>query len=494
MSTQLVWLKRDIRLQDHRPLAEASQRGPCIILYVYEPEVICSAEFDASHLDFINQSLKELNQALQKYGAQITFRYGDIPDVFEALWQKTHFENIWSHQETGNYVSYQRDLRVADWAKSRGIDWKEFPQNGVIRRLGTRDGWSSRWYRRMKKPLTETPESIRPVEIPHEAPYEANELGVSPNRKIIQQGGESHAHEMLASFLNRRGVNYTKAMSSPVTAWNECSRLSAYLTYGNISIKQVYQAAQQQNENIKANHHSFDKRWKGSLSSFMGRLRWHCHFMQKLEDQPSIEFENMNSAYNGLREDVFDQDLFDAWCAGQTGYPLVDACMRCLHQTGWINFRMRAMLISFASYHLWLHWRPTAVYLAQHFLDFEPGIHFSQIQMQSGTTGINAIRIYSPIKQVKDHDHEGWFIRQYVPELEFVPNQYIAEPHKMPVDLQFKTGCKIGIDYPAPIVDHKTAYHEARERIYRAKGSAAARSKAKAVYQKHGSRRPGIAR
>lgn len=211
--------------------------------------------------------------------------------------------------------------------------------------------------------------------------------------------------------------------------------------------------------------------------------------MQKLEDEPRIEFENMNRAYDGLREEQFNQRYFEAWCEGRTGYPLVDACMRALHQHSWINFRMRAMLVSFASYHLWLHWRPTAVYLAQHFLDFEPGIHFSQFQMQSGTTGINTLRIYSPIKQVKDQDPEGKFIREFVPELFDVPIEYIAEPHKMPRMLQTMAGCVIGRDYPKPIVDHQTAYRAARARMDVARKNPAAWSESRQVMKRHGSRK-----
>ena len=168
---------------------------------------------------------------------------------------------------------------------------------------------------------------------------------------------------------------------------------------------------------------------------------------------------------------------------------MVDACMRALHRHSWINFRMRAMLMSFASNHLWLHWRPTAVYLAQHFLDFEPGIHFSQAQMQSGTTGINTVRIYSPAKQVIDHDPKGMFIRKFVPELANVPDIHLAEPHRMPLDVQLKSGCTIGKDYPMPIVDHKTAYKHARERIFAVRKSRSAADSAKKVLEKHGSRK-----
>ena len=128
--------------------------------------------------------------------------------------------------------------------------------------------------------------------------------------------------------------------------------------------------------------------------------------------------------------------------------------MRALRQTGWLNFRMRAMLVSLPPT-IWLHWRPTAIFLAQQFVDYEPGIHYSQCQMQSGTTGINSVRIYSPIKQVADHDPDGQFIKRWVPELEAVPNEYIAEPDKMPATVQLSAGCVIGRDYPAPLVSHR---------------------------------------
>ena len=139
------------------------------------------------------------------------------------------------------------------------------------------------------------------------------------------------------------------------------------------------------------------------------------------------------------------------------GYPFLDACMRSLKVNGWINFRMRAMLLSFASYHLWLHWKYTADFLASLFIDFEPGIHYSQSQMQSGTTGINTIRIYNPIKQGKDHDPDGLFIRKWIPELSNIPNNYIHTPWLSNVKLE---------NYPLPIVDEKIARDNAAKKKY----------------------------
>jgi deoxyribodipyrimidine photo-lyase len=197
----------------------------------------------------------------------------------------------------------------------------------------------------------------------------------------------------------------------------------------------------------------------------------------------------MARAYDGLREAEFDEGRFAAWCTGRTGYPMVDACMRALRRTGWINFRMRAMLVSFASYHLWLHWREPALHLARLFVDYEPGIHFSQVQMQSGVTGINAVRIYSPTKQALDQDPQGTFIRAHVPELRGVPLRFLAEPWRMPPDEQVRAGCIVGRDYPRPIVDHVAAVAHAKKRIFAVRRTVAAREEAQGVFETHGSRR-----
>jgi deoxyribodipyrimidine photo-lyase len=490
----VVWFKRDLRICDHRPLLEAATRGEVLCLYVYEPELLDSPELGALHLSFIHESLEELRESLRALGATLTLRVGSMPDVLEQLRRDHGVTALYSHEETGNRITYDRDLRVAAWAAHHGIPWHEYRQFGVIRRLRSRDGWAARWARFMSKPLLEPPRALTPAEGPApEGLRTPAELGLpSAAQTSVQAGGESHARRTLESFLEARGAGYRFEMSSPALAWEACSRLSPYFAWGNISVRSVYQATRSRSAEVKALRREgadLDPRWLQSLSSFQSRLRWHCHFMQKLEDEPALEFHALNRALDGLREDSFRSDYFDAWSAGKTGYPMVDACMRSLIQTGWLNFRMRAMLMSFASYHLWLPWRPTALHLAKHFLDFEPGIHFSQAQMQSGVTGINAVRIYSPIKQVHDQDPNGEFIKRFVPELQGVPIEHIAEPHEMPSSVQRRAGCVIGKDYPRPLVEHAEAYAEARRRIYAARRTAHAREESERVYQKHGSRK-----
>ena len=504
---ECVWFKRDLRVDDHRPLAEAARRGRVLALYAYEPDVLAAPETDACHVRFVSQSLRELREALRRRGGELVVRRGPMPQVLDELHQRHRFERLWSHEETGLGVTYDRDRRVKRWCRERGVAWEERPQTGVFRALDRRDGWSRRWAERMSEPLTAPPERIEPAPEPDPGAIpEPEELGLGPSeRRAAQPGGEAAAHETLESFLAGRGADYRRAMSSPVEGWDACSRLSPYLAYGNVSLRRVLRETARHYERVlelrrrgrlDGRDPGRDPRWPDSLASFEKRLRWHCHFIQKLESEPEIEFRNMSRAYDGLRSE--DPDAwtareragFQAFEAGSTGFPMVDASMRCLAETGWVNFRMRAMLVSFASHDLWLHWRPVAQVLARRFLDFEPGIHFPQCQMQSGTTGINSVRIYSPAKQVSDQDPQGVFVRRWVPELAGVPDAFLAEPHRMTQAEQERAGCRIGKDYPAPIVDHAAAVRRAKQRIGEVRRRAEARSEASRVFQKHGSRKP----
>lgn len=498
---EIVWFKRDLRLADHWPLAEAARRGPVLGVYVYEPEILESAEFEASHLVFINEALRELRQAFRARGGELLLRWGEAVAVLEGLRAELRFRRLWSHEETGNLITFRRDQRVQRWCREQGIEWREFRQDGVIRRLRSRDGWAAAWERTMNSPCASVPERLGPGAAVEPGDFlEPESAGLGPTGKPeAQRGGETVGLATLDSFLSGRGVDYRKAMSSPLTGFDACSRLSPYLAWGCVSMRTVAQAARRRRESLaeeRACGLPVDRRWFGSLTSFEARLRWHCHFMQKLETEPRIEFENFSPVYNGLREEFTDtaegQRRFQAWTEGQTGYPMIDACIRSVRETGWLNFRMRAMLVSFASYHLWLHWRPTAVWLGRHFLDFEPGIHFSQFQMQSGTTGINTLRIYSPAKQLVDQDPRGEFVRRWVPELTGVPLAFLAQPEKMPTEVQRQAGCRIGRDYASPIVEHALACREAKAQIGEIRRREEARADARRVYVTHGSRkRPG---
>jgi deoxyribodipyrimidine photo-lyase len=472
-------------------------------VFVYEPQVFAQPEWDSCHTEFQRECLGDVEAALGKLGIRLVTRRGEAVESLEQLRRETGFQLLVAHEETGTGVTYARDRRVRRWAREGSVEFLEVPQTGVVRRLASRNGWNRVWEKRMHAAAVPLPRSSGTggratiLRLETAGLLGCRELGQPADTKDRQRGGEAAAGDVLDDFLTRRGRHYSGGISSPLSAPTSCSRLSAYLSFGAIAMRTVWQASEARRLEVVAalataaqpRERVELKAWQRSLKAVQSRLHWHCHFMQKLEDEPAIEFHNMLRAADGLRENDSSADRLTAWQAGRTGYPLVDACMRSLEATGWLTFRMRAMVVSFASYSLWLHWRPTGLHLARHFLDFEPGIHWSQMQMQSGTTGINTLRIYNPTKQAVEQDPRGAFIRRWLPELAGVPPAYVHMPWTMSADVQQAAGCVIGRDYPAPLVDHAAAVREAKRRLAAVRGDSAARVEARDVARRHGSRR-----
>jgi len=484
----IVWFKKDLRVHDHAPLKRASLRGPVLPLYVIETELWNQPDLSGRHYAFLTDSLAELQQDLAGLGQPLIIRTGRVPEILESLSRQFLLGGLWSHEETGNAWTYERDLAVGAWCREQGIVWTECRQTGVVRRLVSRDGWAARWNRFMAEP---------PIDPPRLTPLDEADRGILPTAADLglgadlcpgrQTGGRIAGLDTLESFLFRRGKPYRAAMATPVRAFDACSRLSPHLAFGTLSLREVTQATWARQRELKDLEIAGRSTWQAAMRSFSGRLHWHCHFMQKLEDAPRLEFDNLHQAYDGLRPREPDRVRLEAWRNGETGLPFVDASMRALRATGRMNFRMRAMLMAVASYHLWLDWRAPGLHLARMFTDFEPGIHWPQVQMQSGTTGINTIRIYNPVKQGLDQDPDGAFVRRWVPELRDIGNADLHQPWKAET-----AGRVLGKTYPFPIVDHLGAAKEAREKVWAVRKGRAFRGKAADIQSKHGSRGSGL--
>jgi deoxyribodipyrimidine photo-lyase len=484
---QLIWLKRDLRLNDHAPLQAAMATGlPTLLLYVYEPTVMHAPDYDIRHARFIWQSLQELQHQLTGQTSILILK-GEMIEVLEALNQHLPIRFIYSHMETGNGLTFNRDKAVDRWCRQKGITWKQWSDRAIQRGLKTRDNWPKQWYGYMEEAEIKTDiQKISWATLPvwHNILHRFEDLFPGAIEKVpqMQPGGSSKGLLYLESFLKHRSVNYQKHISKPALSRTGCSRLSPYLAYGCLSIRQVYQATWAQ-MNPALNGDATVGKKNRPLTAFLDRLRWHSHFMQKLESQPGIEFYNTNAGYNGCRLEVNDAKIL-AWMEARTGYPLVDACMLCLKETGYLNFRMRAMLVSFLTHHLWQPWQEGVHHLARLFLDYEPGIHYPQFQMQAGVTGINTIRIYNPVKQGLEHDAEGNFIKKWIPELSPVPLPLAHTPWLTTRMEQQQYKFIPGSAYHKPIVSLEAASKYAREQLWKMKNSDEVKSNNKEILKK----------
>lgn len=492
-----LWiLKKDFRLDDNPALIEAfkdsaKNNKKLYGIFILEPSTILADETSSHHLQAMLSAYNELNELItQSSNGSLNFVVGEYIDVLEAIHSKHGITKIYSNEEIGLLRTYKRDRDLKSWCHKNSVKWDETQQTGVFRGLTNRDKRAKLWKEWVeniqndpsKKDLNSLNSLPNNIEIKILTPKDIRLKTLSQYRNLsfnrsLQKVGTQSAQQCLESFLYVRGINYFSGLSSPNTAFSACSRLSTHLAWGAISPRTILRHINWRMEEVLYSEPEKAGKWRKSFNAFKARMSWRDHFIQRLESESTMEKYPLNRAFNAFPFSRNSHHL-NAWLNGMTGFPMVDASIRCAKKTGYLNFRMRCMITSFACHVLQLDWRDIMHPMGGWWTDYEPGIHLAQLQMQAGVVGINTLRIYNPTKQILDHDPEAKFIKRWVPELKsYTPSEIIG--HQIS-----------NLDgYIPPIVDYREQTRDMREKYLNFKKLEVARDASLKVLDLHGSRK-----
>ncbi|WNF21207.1 FAD-binding domain-containing protein [Mesobacillus jeotgali] len=431
----IVLFNKDLRISDHQPLAEAAKAGEVLPLYIFEPSLWKETALSARHFQFIVESLEELAKGIEGKGGRLLYAIDEVERVLDNLLDIYDSINLFAHKD------YRLIDKAEKWVKQNeqvlftfGPELEDVRDKQFDHRLNSY----------LKEMLAEVPSKI---DVPLKTPdFLLTDLKKLKNFKFKgnkirfgQQGGEGNAEETLDSFLEGRFSNYIENSQKPLPSSLSSSRLSAYITWGNISIRSIYQKTAEKSQACEL------EEGKKQLDEFLSKL------IARIKVS-SMERQNEQLADLSVIKREWNEDWYRRWLAGRTGIPIIDAAMKSLDKTGWMNFSLRGMVISFITNSLLLDEEKPSTALAELYLDYEPALHDYYIQLYSGLRG--KMKIMDPVKIGRQLDPDGAFIRRYIPELSRLPAEYIHEPWLYPGFYQ--------LGYDAPMVDVKKVNKYAR--------------------------------
>lgn len=469
MKTAIWWIRRDLRLNDNLALTEAMRTADRVLpVFILDPKLLHSRYIGEKRLAFLWEGLRCLEAQLEQRGSRLIIRKGAPGQALTELLAESGAEMIYAESDVSPYAT-SRDDRLGKLLPVRLCGSPAIhPPGSVTKMNGEPYTVFTPFSRAWKNMPLPPPDQI--LKAPGQISAGAKDtLRKIPSETIPDKpgpatiplaAGEQEALKKLHAFLNGLYApiyRYSRERDAP--ALESTSQLSPYLRFGMLSARYVASLA------LEAVHQAPDEEAHKSADTWMNELIWRDFYLHILYHYPRVRQGNFRMQKISWRN--APQDL-EAWQQGRTGYPIVDAAMRQLVQHGWMHNRLRMIVASFLTKDLLIDWRAGEIFFMQHLIDGDPASNNGGWQWSAGTGSDAApyFRIFNPVSQSRKHDPEGTYIRRWLPELVSVPEEYIHTPWEMPAEIQIQTGCRIGVDYPAPIVDHA----QAKERTLRAYG------------------------
>ncbi len=467
----IVWLRRDLRLSDQPALTAACDECDEVIpLFVFDDPLLQSHVFGSACVNFMLGCLQELVASLAGRGVQLHWRRGGpVEEVVQAAREWKADVVYWNRDYEPGAI--ERDRLVQQRLAQMGVLVRTFKDHVVFEAEEVRgatgepmqrySAYRARWWTKWqatKPPVLPIPSTLAETNAvalaaPRPIPT-APELGYETTTPWIE-AGERSARKRLDRFVEGPIHTYVDGRNRP--AIEGSSKLSPHFRFGTLSPRTAIHAAL--SALAKGGRAS-----RADVLTWVDELVWREFFQQVLSAFPRVvDGPFRNIAVPPPREPGRERDrLFQAWCNGQTGYPIVDAGMRQLNQTGWMHNRVRMIVASFLIKDLRIDWQSGERYFMRQLLDADAAANNGNWQWcaSTGTDAMRGYRIFNPALQSRKFDPDGMYIREYVPELAKVAGKWIHEPHLMTPDEQIRCGCRLGIDYPAAIVDHRRARQE----------------------------------
>lgn len=462
MKRALCWIRRDLRLHDHHALSQAlKEADEVFIVFVFDTIILDKLynKFDP-RITIIMDSLKEIENTLKKKGSSVIIEYGDPVEEIPKVIEKYNIDGLFYNRDYEPYAK-KRDDQIGKILFSKKIPVATFKDHVFYEKEEIKNGsgeiykvftpYKTKWLTTFHDQMDVVPsytcnlKKLAKFENPKNIiDYDWHfDIGFAPTVSFLK-GGTHEAQKILENFKQHIS-NYKLARDFP--SLEQTSYLSTYIRMGNISIRDMIRQSIEQNDS-------------GHVT-WLSEIIWRDFYHTILDAFPHIEKKSFRPEYDNIKW-LGKMSDFEKWCEGMTGYPIIDAAMRCLNVTGLMHNRLRMVVASFLTKTLLIDWRFGERYFASKLLDYDMAANNGGWQW-SASTGVDAqpyFRIFNPYSQSMKFDPDGITIRTWCPELAKFSNKAIHSPHDTEFDEQARAECIIGVNYPHPIVGYK----EQRER------------------------------